>query len=344
MKVFFRADGNSRIGWGHVMRSISIACAYSGNGDECFFVCADDSMAEIIHSYGFELYNLNSDYKSMDKELPAFFEIINREKPGLIFFDSYFVDYDYLEKFQHLCKTAYIDDLYSLPYPVSYLINYNIYASEERYINLYKNYKIPHMLLNIKYAPLRKEFQGIIRGYSESIKHVFVSVGGSDEFGLALKFIKCLEKENEFVGSRSFHFILGNFEPDREEIIQLSNKYEWICIHEKVKNMSDLMCKCDIAISAAGSTLYELCACKVPTVSYVMVDNQIDVARGFLDNELILYAGDIRDNSYSVDNIINCFNKLCNDGKKRHKLFNRMRDYVDGRGAERIVDALTIEH
>ncbi|MCR5796546.1 MAG: hypothetical protein K6G63_01315 [Eubacterium sp.] len=35
------------------------------------------------------------------------------------------------------------------------------------------------------------------------------------------------------------------------------------------------MQKCDIAISAAGSTLYELCACGVPTITYTTADNQI---------------------------------------------------------------------
>lgn len=40
------------------------------------------------------------------------------------------------------------------------------------------------------------------------------------------------------------------------------------------KKMSELMQQCDMAVSAAGSTLYELCACGMPTITYVLADNQ----------------------------------------------------------------------
>lgn len=36
-----------------------------------------------------------------------------------------------------------------------------------------------------------------------------------------------------------------------------------------------LMQKADIAISAGGFTLYELCACGTPTITYCMADNQM---------------------------------------------------------------------
>ena len=44
MKIAFRADGNNEIGWGHVMRSLTIASAAREKGADCFFICADASM------------------------------------------------------------------------------------------------------------------------------------------------------------------------------------------------------------------------------------------------------------------------------------------------------------
>lgn len=342
LKIIFRADGNSSIGWGHVMRSISIASAYTDQGNKCIFVCADNSMVDIIKSYGFRTVVLNSDYTKMIDELPVFLRLIDSEKPDLIFFDSYFVNYEYLNNFKGLYKTVYIDDVFSFPYPVDYLINYNIYATKDKYEKLYEGNDIPLLCLNIKYAPLRKEFRDIEKEFSDTVRNVFISVGGSDEYRLVMKIIKSLSAEKELISNRYYHFILGSFEPDRGAILNIADNHEWICIHEKVKNMVDVMKNCDVAVSAAGSTLYELCACRVPTITFVLADNQKGGAKGFQDNGLMLDSGDIRKNNYGVDNIINGLKHLCNDNSLRKSLFDRMNDLVDGYGAENIVNQITV--
>lgn len=343
MKIFFRADGNKNIGWGHIMRSISIASAYMDQGNKCVFVCADNSMVDIINSYGFRTVVLNSDYTKMIDELPVFLKLIDSEKPELIFFDSYFVNYDYLSSFIGQYKTVYIDDVFSFPYPVDYLVNYNIYATKDIYERLYAENIIPQLCLNINYAPLRKEFRGIDKAFSDKVRNIFISVGGSDEYGLVMKMIKSLSDDGELINDQCYHFILGSFEPDREAILDIAEKHEWICIHEKVKNMVDVMKTCDVAVSAAGSTLYELCACRVPTITFVLADNQRRGAKGFQDNGLMLDAGDIRENNYRVDEIINGLKCLCNDNSLRKSLFDRMNDLVDGYGAENIADQITVK-
>lgn len=343
MKVLFRADGNSKIGWGHVMRLISIASAYTDRGNKCVFACADNSMVDIINSYGFRTVVLNSDYTKMIDELPVFLKLIDSEKPDLIFFDSYFVNYDYLNSFKGVFKTVYIDDVFSFPYPVDYLVNYNIFASKDKYEKLYEGNDIPQLFLNTFYAPLRKEFREIDKVFSDKVRNAFISVGGSDEYGLVLKILKRLSEDDELIRNRYYHFILGSFEPDRDAILDMAEKHEWICIHEKVKNMVDVMKICDVAVSAAGSTLYELSACRVPTITFVLADNQKDGAKGFQDIGLMLDAGDIRENNYRVDEIINGLKRLCNDNSLRKSLFDRMNDLVDGYGAENIADQITVK-
>lgn len=54
------------------------------------------------------------------------------------------------------------------------------------------------------------------------------------------------------------------------------------------------MMEADIAISAGGSTLYELCAIGTPTISYSFADNQLDNVTKFAEDGLIAYAGDAR--------------------------------------------------
>ena len=46
--ILFRADGNTKIGMGHIMRCLSIADTFRRNGKDCTFVLADISMQDII--------------------------------------------------------------------------------------------------------------------------------------------------------------------------------------------------------------------------------------------------------------------------------------------------------
>ena len=94
----------------------------------------------------------------------------------------------------------------------------------------------------------------------------------------------------------------------------------------------------DIAISAAGTTLYELCACGTPTISYVIADNQTDNAVWFDENNIIEFAGDVRLDDIG-HNLARIMPKYC-DRAYRENLSVEMQELVDGRGAGRIVEVL----
>ncbi|NLV76359.1 MAG: UDP-2,4-diacetamido-2,4,6-trideoxy-beta-L-altropyranose hydrolase, partial [Tissierellia bacterium] len=52
-------------------------------------------------------------------------------------------------------------------------------------------------------------------------------------------------------------------------------KYNNVKFYMNVKNMKNLMINNDLAISAGGNTLYELCACGIPTIAIIIADNQL---------------------------------------------------------------------
>ncbi len=340
MKIFFRADGNGNIGWGHVMRSLSIASAARNMGAECFFICADNFMRDQIESHGFGLYILDTDFRNMIDETEKLIKIISEEKPDYMFIDSYFVSNEYFNAINKYVRIIYIDDVYAFPYDVDYLINYNIYASEEKYKKLYGTNKMPELRLGMKYAPLRDEFKNIAIRDRNEVKNVFVSTGGSDEARLVLKIINGLIEKKELTQNINYHFIIGKYEPDKDEIRKIANQYKWIIPHENVMNMSEIMSMCDIAISAAGSTLYELCACGVPTITYIMADNQIKGAEEFAGLDLMLNAGDIRKKNLKCENIILALNELINDKERRMNYSKRVKAVIDGNGAGNIINSI----
>ncbi len=97
------------------------------------------------------------------------------------------------------------------------------------------------------------------------------------------------------------------------------------------------MREADLAISAGGTTLYELCACGTPSISYSVADNQFGNVRAFDREGLISCAGDIRSGTVPemLGKLIAAF-----DRNERSARSERMRHVVDGRGADRIAEAL----
>lgn len=70
------------------------------------------------------------------------------------------------------------------------------------------------------------------------------------------------------------------------------------------------MQKCDIAISAAGSTLYELCATGIPAITYTLADNQLIAAEQFDKQGIMLSAGDCRDDEGFIVRLEKLLDKL----------------------------------
>ena len=104
--------------------------------------------------------------------------------------------------------------------------------------------------------------------------------------------------------------------------------------------MKLLMRMCDIAVSAVGSTLYELCACGIPTITYVVADNQIPGAEAFERMGMVVSLGDIRGRENVECDVIRMVLDMARDLKKRQYMSRRMQDMVDGYGAKRLIGSL----
>ena len=110
-----------------------------------------------------------------------------------------------------------------------------------------------------------------------------------------------------------------------------------IHIHTGVSDMASLMASCDLAVSAGGTTLCELCAVGVPTVSYLMAENQRTAVETFAKEGLIPFAGV---NNSALSNILRFLTQMSGDENARKKSSQSMRAFLDGRGAVRIAEAL----
>lgn len=337
--ILFRADGNAKIGSGHIMRCLSIADAFKRKNKDCLFVLADNTFQPLIESRGYAVYILESDYCDMDGEFEVLKKVVLRYCPEMIIVDSYFVTANYLQKIKKIAYLVYIDDLASFAYPADVLVDYNAYGPDIDYKKLYFNENVvcPRLILGAGYAPLRKMFRNISkREQRETVKDILVSTGGADPAHLALKIAEYVANDNTYI----WHFLIGTMNPDYGEINKIAEKNKRIHVRYNVKDMKSLICSCDLVVSAAGSTMYEIAACGVPMITYVLADNQVPGAEAFAKLGLAVSCGDLRTKDKAEKKLMNAVDTLAKDFALRKQIGEKMQHMIDGFGADRMAGNL----
>lgn len=335
-----RADGNPQIGSGHIMRTLAIASELRKQEARVIFVCADSCMQEIIEDFGFSLKILNTDSLNIVQELPVFEELIKQWSPDAILVDSYAVNARYLQEIGKNTPLVYFDDFGTCPYCAAGIISYGISAQKDIFERMYEKTQTK-LWIGTQYVPLREEFT--IQQpppIHQAVCNILLTVGGGDSLNITSTVLRTFLERKVFKNV-TIQVIVGKLNPNKKIITILSEKHpKRIVIHENVTEMASLMCQCDLAISAGGTTLYELCACGVPTICFCYADNQEAHIQEFAKKGVIPFAGDYRTEPQKViERFIQYFEDMKSVTKRKQQQ-EKMRLIVDGRGAERLAQEL----
>ena len=334
-------DGNDIIGTGHIMRCISVAEEIIKQNVGVIFIVADKKSEELVRTKGFEVICLNSVWNELETETDKLMQLIMECKIQVLLVDTYFVTKNYLERINTLTKVFYIDDLNLFLYPVYSVINYSIYADEFDYENRYhKNGMDTRLYLGCEYTPLREQFSEISYDVRKKVKNILITTGGTDPFNIAGSLLKKLLKDYYFQDV-TLHMASGIYNIHKDKLQKLAVGRKCVVIHENETNMAKLMMDCDIAVTAGGTTLYELCACGIPTVAVSFADNQLDNVRRFEQERLLKLAGDIRtDRSAVINNIIKAVKEFTESSEERQVYSARMKQKNISGGSKRIAELL----
>ena len=350
--VVIRADANSKIGMGHVMRCLSVADALVKRGEEVLFVTADDTPVPLLTKKGVPYRVLHTDYADMEAELPELLAVLREltlraESPEAallqrntsILVDSYYVTEKYLAALKSRITTIYMDDIYAFSYPVDMLINYNIYGEEMGY-EKDAAFADTKLLLGTEYVPLREEFSAGVQQRTAADGGILITTGGSDSFNLAEQLLMEAMKYDA-LKEKEYHVVSGSLNPHIGELQALAQKHENIHIHCNVTNMAELMAESEVALSAGGSTLYELCAMGVPVIAFSFAENQERLVQTFVKRGIAQYGGNYRtDGNKMIQNTIAGLETLLEDENLRTEYRKKARTLVDGKGADRIAEAI----
>jgi UDP-2,4-diacetamido-2,4,6-trideoxy-beta-L-altropyranose hydrolase len=276
--VLFRVDASASIGIGHFMRCIALGQAlYDGGSQVTFLTCTDNPfLHEKIKREHFDAITIDS-ANGLRADVSATITYARQKGIKSIVTDGYQFDTEY---HQHLKNAGYhvvsIDDLARNHFVSDVVINQNMGA--ERIFH-YSCETYTTLLLGIKYVMFRREFRkldGWKRQPVRECENILLTLGGGDEGNRTLRILRILEQ----LGDRKLNIkvVLGpNFMHTLsiEDFAKKSKHALELCTN--VDNMAPHIKEADLAISAPGSTVWELIKLSTPSVLITTEANQLFV-------------------------------------------------------------------
>jgi spore coat polysaccharide biosynthesis predicted glycosyltransferase SpsG len=212
-------------------------------------------------------------------------------------------------------------------------LNHGLQASHFKYDGT----NVHCLLAGTKYALIRQE---LIQGREVSqkgYKNLLVTLGGSDQEVLVQKVVDAVglvKRSNLQVK------ILGSFSGSLAKKLRLvrldSRKNIEIC--EPQLDLSNLYRWADLAVSAGGGTLWELCFYGVVGMVGVLSENQEAIAEALEEAGIFKSVGWYR--SASSEKIADTLESLITHPEWVESTRQKALRLVDGKGAERVYEAM----
>lgn len=331
--IGIRVDVNQQIATGHIRRDIAIALCLRQLGQECIFISADDNCLPYLEPHGFQSSVLNSNWNEMEGELETLKSVIEEYNITSLLVDSYMITEEYMTQLQKMTTVTYFDELYKMGYGCQQVINGVLVPPD---------YSMApgRALLGPDYVSLRQEFLGLPEKLIRpEIEKLFLTSGGTDNYHFCVKFLDYFLDKPEWENVKVITAI-GELSVDKDLLKERYEGNERVELHINSSCMAKLMMDADYAVTAGGTSLYEVCAVGVASSCYAIGDNQVEIAESFDKKGLVSYAGDFRDNPEEIfENILKQMEEAKTETFRREKAAT-LRNVVDGNGALRIAKAL----
>jgi UDP-2,4-diacetamido-2,4,6-trideoxy-beta-L-altropyranose hydrolase len=338
MILLFRVDASTQIGTGHVMRCLALAQAWQEFGGEAHFATANlpKVLEERLTAENLTLHQL--DVLPGSEEDAKQFAALAKELGGRrLVIDGYHFD----SKYQKSLKNAgynllfWDDNGHANHYFADFVINQNIHAEPSLYLS---REPYTQLLLGTKYAVLRKEFwswRNWERAIPEKAKNILVTMGGSDPDNVTLRVIEALiDIQNEDL---QVIVVVGGSNPHHASLqTAVVGSGDWIQLERNVSDMPALMAWADVAISAAGTTSWELLFMGLPALLVVLAENQ-ERGASFLHKEGASINLGSGKNIISTTLAMNLSSLVVNR-QLREDMSLKGTHLVDGYGVQRVID------
>ncbi len=299
-KVYFRADGNSSIGLGHIYRSLALANMLKQDFDCYFMVRAP-------------LQNIKSKIKAAAQliELKDTNDAVGEAKiiaekylkgAEIVVLDGYHFKTDYQQIIRNAgVKLVCIDDIYACHFLADAIINHagGILPSH------YDTASYTNFYLGPNYLLLRDEFVASAqKPYSKTNNmNIFLCMGGGDINNYTLNVLQQVAKRTK--GEKATYFVLIGeaylYKTELDAFIKKSELDVVLLSSLSAHEIIDYMQRCSIAICPPSTISFEYLCTGGALYLYQIADNQKNIRKYLLEEAL---AFDFKENFPVEDALI----------------------------------------
>jgi UDP-2,4-diacetamido-2,4,6-trideoxy-beta-L-altropyranose hydrolase len=322
LELVVRADAGPDIGAGHLLRCLALAQACRSAGGDAIFIADAGAHAERIKAERFRHVPV-----ARDAGIEPALELLSAHTGAWCVLDGYDFTSDDQRRLRNAARgLLVIDDIAHLDrYEADVVLNQNLGAENLSYACASQT----RLLLGPRYVLLRREFLAKERSPPQAdARHVLVTLGGGEQWHAleaVLEAVALLADETLDVAVTA---PAGVGAPEREHAVEFVTGAA----------MPELLAWADVAVSAAGTTSWELAYMGVPALLLALAPNQRAVAAG------LTRAGAALDARWEDDpapaRLAQQLERLLADASTRLRMSGAGRALVDGKGASRALRAL----
>lgn len=258
MKILFRVDAGSRVGFGHFYRSISLARRLRKNGHEVVFSFLESSFWSERIREGFDFAVVPLDQADSEEKTRLYIDSH--------YIDVYYVDAilnfsdGYVESLRRICKVVFYQNM-SLAAPradvfiyPSVMVNPGFFARFGPGVAIYRGLEYVFFHPDITQIPRKVDLPAKVRT-------VAVAAGGSDPLD-TLRRIYTIIKSGGFEGLKFFFFYGSDYTLKKEIPRDCPVNVEFHMFNHRA------ILKADVLITAFGVSTYEFLYLRIPVIAY----------------------------------------------------------------------------
>ena len=333
-----RADAGPSIGIGHLMRCLALAQAWQDRGGAVTFVTAPGQPALKARCVreGFAVHEL----KALPGTLADAVETLaTAVAADWLVVDGYQFRTDYLLVLRAGDRRVLVvDDLGTIDLkPADLVLNQNMQATAAMYGG---RVAVSRLLLGSSFALLRREFlqerSVATTPRDGAARNVVITLGGSDPANVTGRVLELLGNVRDLrlhvtviVGPANLHL------PSLQSAAARLQPAHDVTLVTDPPDLPALLARADVAVSAAGSSCWELACLKVPMLLIVTAENQRPSAVALAAAKMALVAG----GELSAE-LLPALRALLGDPELRRHLSHTAGQLIDGRGAGRVAERL----
>jgi spore coat polysaccharide biosynthesis predicted glycosyltransferase SpsG/CMP-N-acetylneuraminic acid synthetase len=305
LRVLFVANGDPKIGLGHVYRGIALWSAFASR---CDFIFLTQQGATL----GIELLNRQDVTVQVYDTTDDLLSIVSNIQPDIVINDILDTSIRYISSLKSKgIFVVNLEDLGDGSLEADIVIN-------ALYDDLYLK---PTHYVGPEYECLRQEFlESPIKDISPDVNNILITFGGIDSRNSTLQVLKALE--GTITDEMTITIILGLGYSYRDELNATLSSYSAnVRVYNNVSRMSEHILNADLIFTSAGRTVLEVMAVGTPCV--VIVQNARETRHSHANSRFGIMNLGMADD-VTKEKITQSFKILVDDYSLRQEMRRRM--------------------